>query len=415
MASPSSASQSAPSPAPNSPAPEPPSMPRRRATVGNYAARALLALVVAVALLTSLLPGGRAAARGALLLPPLLFPDHVGAGVVGAEGIRHTQLTIPSASGPVYLDVYAPTAPPPPIPGARGGLLFIPGVGDNRTIPQLINLSESVARTGEVVMEMTTNALIAYDVIAADSDAVVQAFKRLASWPGVGADRVGIVGFSGGDPLACMAAADPRIRDQVAFITMFGSYYDVRDYLRDIGRRAIVENGRLVPWHPTAVPLTVLANVLAHALPSPDGARLQAGFAFENANPLTPDEVPLLSPQGQAAYHLLAGDQPARVDANIAELLPHAGGLLDALSPSSILGQIKAPIYLLHDHGDTSIPFTEAQDFAAALTRLHHPHDYLIFTIFDHTQVRGDLPPGELLDNGARLVRILYDILKVGS
>src|SRR6185437_12410600 len=135
--------------------------------------------------------------------------------------------------------------------------------------------------------------------------AVVQAFQRLARWPGVGANRVGIVGFSGGGPLACRAATDPRIRDQVAFITMFGSYYDVRDYLGDIGRRAITENGKLVPWHPTAVPLEVLANVLAPTLPSPDGARLQVGFAFENANPLTPDEVALLSPQGQAAYHLL--------------------------------------------------------------------------------------------------------------
>lgn len=392
-----------------------PKPPRRRARAGAYVARAVLLLLVAIGLCTSLVPEGRAFARGALLLPPLLFPDHVGAGVAGAEPIRHTQLTIASATGPVYLDVYAPTTPPPPIPGARGGLLFIPGVGDNRTIPQLINLSESIARTGEVVMEMTTPTLIAYDLIPGDSDAVVQAFKRLTTWPGVGANRVGIVGFSGGGPLACLAAADPRIRDQVAFITMFGSYYDVRDYLGDIGRRAIVENGKLVPWHPTAVPLEVLANVLAPTLPSPDGARLQAGFAFENANPLTPDEVALLSPQGQAAYHLLAGDRPAQVAANIATLLPHAGDLLAALSPSSVLDQIKAPVYLLHDHGDTSIPFTEAQDFAAALTRLHHPHDYLIFTIFDHTEVRSDLPLGELLDNGARLVRILTDILTVGS
>lgn len=417
--SPSPADQSsapgATPPKPAAPPSEAAAPPRRRARVRNWVARVVLVLLVAVALWTSLVPSGRAFARGALLLPPLLFPGQANFGVLGGEAIRHTQLTIPSATGPVYLDVYAPIAPPPPIPGARGGLLFIPGMGDNRTIPQLINLSESVARTGEVVMEMTTPALIAYDLIPDDSDAVVQAFERLARWPGVGASRVGIVGFSGGGPLACRAAADPRIRDQVAFITMFGSYYDVRDYLGDIGRRAIMENGQLVPWQPTAVPLEVLANVLASTLPVPDGARLQSGFAFANANPLTPDEVALLSPQGQAAYHLLQGDQPARVNANIATLLPHAGDLLAALSPSSILDQITAPIYLLHDHGDSSIPFTEAQDFDAALTRLNHPHDYLLFTIFDHTQVRSGLPLGDLLDNSARLVRILDDILTVGS
>jgi hypothetical protein len=387
----------------------------RALTVGQRVARVLLALLFLSALSTTLIPSGRALVRGALLLPPLLWPETAGVGVVGGEDVRHVAFAIPSANGIVSLDVYTPSGAPPPIPGARGAMLFIPGVGDNRTIPQLVNLATSLARTGEVVMLMTTPTLIRYDLDPADRDAVVQAFERLAHWPGVGANRVGIVGFSGGGPLACLAAADPRIRDRVAFITMFGSYFDVRDYLRDIGRRAIIENGVLVPWHVSTVPLEVLANVLAPTLPVPDGQRLEAGFAFNDPNPLAASDVTLLSPAGQAAYHLLVGDQPERVDSNIAMLQPGAGNLLTQLSPSSLVSQIHAPIYLLHDRNDTSIPYTEASDFAAALTRLRHPHDFLIFDIFDHTQVQSGLGPGKIVGDGILLVRILVDMLSIGS
>ena len=387
----------------------------RRAAVMRWTARALLTLVLLVGATTSLLPQGRAVARGVVLLAPLLSASQPAAFVAVGEDISHSQLTLPSASGTVFADVYAPTTPAPLVPGAHGGLLIIPGLGDERAEPQLVNLADALARTGVVVMLMTTQTLINYDVTPADSDAVVQAFNRLARWKGVGADRVGIVGFSAGGPLACLADVDPRIRGRVAFITQFGGYFDIEQVLRDIGRRALDVNGRMQPWQPNSVPLEVFANVLAHTLPEYDGARLKAGFAFANPSPLTADEVALLSPAGAAVYHLLAGDAPDAVEANIALIQPGARDLLAQLSPRVIVSQIRAPIYLLHDANDPYIPFTEARDFAAALTKLHHPHDYVELAIFQHTEVRQGSALGHVLADGSRLARILYDALLVGS
>jgi acetyl esterase/lipase len=329
--------------------------------------------------------------------------------------VRHTSLTISSNTGPVYLDVYAPKQANPLLPGKRGAMLFIPGVGDNRTDPQLVNLDESLAENGVVVMNLTTTALINYDISPDDSDAVVRAFQRLSQWPGVDPKRIGIVGFSGGAPLGCLAAVDPRIRSQVAYVLDFGGYYNVVDVLRDFGRRAIVIDGKLEPWHPTSVPISVIANILSHVLPDPDASELQAAFDWQNATPLTPDERAALSPEGEAAYDLLSGDAPSRVNADIATLTAAGGDLLTALSPSSVVDQIRTPIYLLHDRGDTSLPVTEARDFAAALTRLHHPHDYVEVTIFDHTQVRSGLPIGEVLHDGSALARLLYELLSYAS
>ncbi len=378
-------------------------------------ARGVLALVFIVGAGTSLLPWGRAATRVVLLLPPLLSNSQPAPFVAIGEGVKHTSFTIPYAGGTAFLDVYAPTTPVPPIPGARGGLLIIPGLTDTRGDPGVINSVESLARAGEVVMDVTTPTLIAADLSPVDSDAVVRAFLRLASWPGVAPNRVGIIGVSGGGPLACLAAVDPRIRDRVAFIFQYAGYYDVKDLLRAIGRRAIDIDGRLEPWVPVPLTLTVLANVLAPTLPAPDGARLQSGFDLNNPNPLTPDDVALLSPQGAAAYHLLEGDEPNEVDANIALILPAAGDLFRQLSPSSIVDQIRAPIYLLHDRSDPSIPVTEARDFAAALTRLHHRHDYVELNILAHAEVRSGLSLGAQISGGAHVTRLLFDVLLVGS
>ncbi len=379
------------------------------------AARVALAVLALLGAVAILLPQGRAVVRGALLLPPVFAGEPLGIYRVIGEPVAHRQLTIGTADAPIYLDVWEPATPPPPLPGARGGLLIIPGVGDERAEPQLLNLVTALAQSGEVVMAMTTPTLIAYDLTPADREAVVLAFDRLTRWPGVGADRVGIVGFSAGGPLACVSAVDARIRDRVAFIVQFGGFYDVRSLLRDIGTQSLLVDGRAHPWQPQSVTQFVLVNVLAHALPSWDARRLQAAFTFQDALPMTPDDVAQLSPDGRAAYHLLAGDDPAHVDDFIATLEPGAGDLLDSLSPSAVVGQLRMPIYLLQDHADPYIPFTEARAFDAALTALGHRHEYIELTAFSHTEVRAGNPLGEVISDGARLVRILYEVLLVGS
>jgi dienelactone hydrolase len=376
----------------------------------NILARALLALLFAIGFFLSVFPWGKATTRTLFLLPEFLSASQPGLLTLAEEPIRHTQTTVPSLNGTVFLDVYAPTTSPPPIPGTREGLVVIPGVGDERAEPQLINFSQALARAGLVVMDMTTPTLLKWDLSAQDSDAVVQAYKALARWPGVGADRIGIVGFSAGDALACFAAADPRIRDQVAFIVLFGGYFNATTLLRDVGRRALTVNGNVQPWQPQYVPIQVLANVIAHKLPPYEGPRLVNALA-PSGTPLTPDDLAQLSPDTVASYHLLSGDEPEQVDANIARLSPGIHSLLDELSPSRVIDEIYAPIYLLHDRSDQFVPFTESRDFAAALARTHHPYSFVELGIFEHTEVKAGINLGQLGGDAISLFRILNAVL----
>ena len=377
-------------------------------------ARMLLMVLFVTGFVGSMLPWGRAVARSTQILPALITASEPASLTISGEPVGHTQMTVPSKSGPVLLDIYAPTSPPPLLPDTRGGALVIPGAGDNRQVPQLINFSQALARTGLVVMNMTTQIMMNYNISVEDTDAVVQAFKALTHLPAMAKNKAGIIAFSAGVPLACFGAADARIRDAVAFVAVFGGYFDTRSLLRAFGRRAITFDGKTEPWHPAEVPIQVLTNVITQSF-SPQEQTLIENALAPNGTPLTADEFAQLSPPAQAAYQLLTGNAPDKVDENIAALPPAVHVQLDQLSPSKIIDRIRAPFFLLHDRNDTSVPFTESRAFAATLARLHHPYEYVEFQIFDHVEVRSNLVLSQEVTDGSRLFTILTQLLLADS
>jgi dienelactone hydrolase len=333
-----------PAAAPASPARPRPRL-RTRIRIGFF--RGLLALLFLIGSFVALTPTGRAGARAAMLLAALITQQQPTPLVATGEPIGHTSTTVSSHGGLVYLDVYAPATPPPPlIRGGREGVVIIPGVGDNRSDLQLRTLSEALARAGVVVMDMTTNTLINLDLAPVDGDAAMQAFITLTHWPGVDPQRVGFLGISAGGALTVIAAANPQIRDQVKFLMLFGGFYDAANVLRDFGRRALEADGALQAWKPNEVPACVLARSIGDTLPPAEAQVLANAFQKEKFTALTANQLAQLSAPAQAAYHLLAGDRPQQVEANLAALSPAMRARLDQLSPRAFYAQVAAPIYL---------------------------------------------------------------------
>lgn len=384
--------------------------------LGQRAAQAALILLLAAGGFLSLFPWGRAFTRSALLLPSLIGVSEPAPLVLAGDSVSFKRITISSSSGPIFLDIYQPTTPPPPIPGGREAIINVAGAGDQRKVPQLINLERSLAREGIVTVNVGTPKLFNYQLSAADGEAVVQAFQLLEHWPGVNPQHIGIITFSVGDFLACVGAADPRIRDHVAFLGFLGGYFDATTLLATVARRSQVIDGKVQSWQPMPSTFYTLANTV-NSLFSPTEKKLMLqAFPFNRiAPPLTRQQQAQLSPTVAAFYHLLEGDEPSSVDHNLAALSPQMKALLTQLSPMSYINQIHAPIHLLHDRNDLSIPFSQAQEFAAALARLHHPYDFAAYSIFSHVQVKSNLALGQLLGDGTKLFEALDSILLVGS
>ena len=390
--------------------------PKRTLKLGQRAAQAALAFLLCAGGFLSLFPLGRAITRSTFLLPALISASEPAPLVLAGDPVRFKRITISSSIGPVFLDIYEPATPPPPIPGGREAIITIVGAGDNRDVPQFTNLAQSFAREGVVVVNVGTPTLFQYKVSARDGEAVVQAFELLEHWPGVDPHHIGILSFSVGGLLACVAAADPRIRDRVAFLAIIGGYFDVTGLLRIVGRRVQDVDGQAQPWHPISTDLYTLASSVSSLLSPAENKLLQKAFPLNSfAPPLTAQQQAQLSPDAAAYYHLLEGDEPGSVDHNLAALSPQMKALLIQLSPMLVIDQIRAPIHLLHDRNDSSIPFTQAQEFAAALARIHHPYDLAAYSIFSHVQVRSNLGLAQLLSDGTKLFQAINSIMLVGS
>ena len=389
--------------------------PRRILRLGQRAAQAALAFLLCAGCFLSLFPWGRAWTRSTLLLPAVISASEPAPLMLAGDSVRFRRITLSSVTGPDFLDIYEPATPPPPIPGGREAIIVVVGAGDNRAVPQLVNLLQAFAHEGIVVVNVGTPMLFQYKVSARDGEAVVQAFELLEHWPGVDPHHIGIITFSVGDELACVAAADPRIRDQVAFIGILGGYFDATSLLRVIGRRAQDVDGQTQPWQPIATDQFALARTVSSLLSPAENKLLQKAFPDKIAPPLTAQQQAQLSPGTAALYHLLKGDEPGSVDRNLSALSPQMKALLVQLSPMSVIDQIRAPIHLLHDRNDQSIPFTQAQEFAVALARLHHPYDFAAYGIFSHVQVRSNVDMAQLLSDGSKLFQTLNSILLVGS
>ncbi len=390
--------------------------PKRTLRLGQRAAQAALAFLLCAGCFLSLFPWGRAWTRSTLLLPAVISASEPAPLTLAGDSVRFRRITLSSVTGPGFLDIYEPTTPPPPIPGGREAIIVVVGAGDNRDVPQLVNLLQAFAHEGIVVVNVGTPMLFQYKVSARDGEAVVQAFELLEHWPGVDPHHIGIITFSVGDEMACVGAADPRIRDRVAFLGMLGGYVDVSSLLRTVGRRAQEIDGQTQPWHPISTDLYTLASSVSSLLSPTENKLLQKAFPLNNiAPPLTVQQQAQLSPGTAAFYHLLEGDEPGSVDRNLSALSPQMKALLVQLSPMSVIDQIRAPIHLLHDRNDQSIPFTQAQEFAVALARLHHPYDFAAYGIFSHVQVRSNPDMAQLLSDGTKLIQTLNSILLVGS
>ena len=390
--------------------------PKRTLKLGQRAAQAALAFLLCAGGFLSLFPLGRAITRSTFLLPALISASEPAPLVLAGDPVRFKRITISSSIGPVFLDIYEPATPPPPIPGGREAIITIVGAGDNRDVPQFTNLAQSFAREGVVVVNVGTPTLFQYKVSARDGEAVVQAFELLEHWPGVDPHHIGILSFSVGGLLACVAAADPRIRDRVAFLAIIGGYFDVTGLLRIVGRRVQDVDGQAQPWHPISTDLYTLASSVSSLLSPTENKLLRKAFPLNSfAPPLTAQQQAQLSPGTAAFYHLLEGDEPGSVDHNLAALSPQMKTLLIQLSPMPVIDQIRAPIHLLHDRNDSSIPFTQAQEFAAALARIHHPYDLAAYSIFSHVQVRSNLGLAQLLSDGTKLFQAINSIMLVGS
>jgi len=326
------------------------------AGVGWLALGTVLALTAALFLTHP----GRVALKTVLVLPELLPDAPVHPLLWVTPPPRHEEHGFESIVGHVDFDLYLPAGE-----GRHGTIVFYTGAFGLLSDPSFVQAAEALARSGAVVMVPESAALRNGEILPGEVDALREALAYLRARPEVDPKRIGIVAFSAGGSIVLLAAQDEVVRDQVAFLNIFGSYYDARELLLAVASHEIDVDGIRRPWHPSDVSVYTFAKQVVMSLPD-DQDRDILTRAYLERRPEAPDELDRLSPDGRLVRELFSRPSRDRAAA-ILEALPESSrDRLAAISPSEGVSRLKAKLYLMHGRDDGHIPVTHARDLAQA-------------------------------------------------
>jgi pimeloyl-ACP methyl ester carboxylesterase len=251
--------------------------------------------------------------------------------------------------------------------GAPRSLLLVHGYAPaGKNEPRLVRAAALLARAGFDVVVPTLPGLAQGRLRPEDAVPVV---RLLASRPGPWA----VVSVSIGAAPAFLAAADVSVRDRVRVLLAFGPHGSAFETLRF--------------WLTGRFAFDGVAGYRTH-----DPALVRA---FVDANRELVDDAT------RAA--LTAGDT-AGVEHALQALSPEVRGLLDRLSPTRAIRDVRARVVLVHGYDDPAVPYTESLRLAAARparTRL----------VLLHTVGHVEAAPGPLsraVRDGIRLLLVFH-------
>jgi len=370
-----------------------------------------LAVLAGTPWLLTLHRNGRVAVEAAIYLPDMVFqvPLPVRPVELLTDAPRRERVTIEyrSRNGPreIEADLYTPAHG-----SARPGVVFSMGappldLDDDR----LVRIAEDAARSGAVMLVPFSERLDDERIEPEEIDALVAEFQYVQRLDGVDAARVGFFGASVGGSLALVAAADPRIAQDVEYVVSFGGYYDALDTFAAIATHHIAYGKVDEEWTPREHAEEVMAEQIINAIDDRDDRELLTQV-FVDHEPPEDVELATLSPVGRSSYDFLANRDPAAVERLIAGLPRDAVAKLDELSPRNSIDRVRAELIIVHDRADPFIPYTESRRLEDAVGDREDAR-FTELRLFEHVSPKLTQRPDIIAIDSTRLLFRLYQLL----
>jgi hypothetical protein len=242
-----------------------------------------------------------------------------------------------------------------------------------------------------------------------DSHGIAQAFRWLIDQPFIDEARSGLLGTCVGGSFALMAAAEPTIRDRVAFVVAWAPYSSMRTLARDIASTTTASDGSTTPWQVDQLTRKVYVRSLTSTLEPVEAEQIRTLCANRDAHN-APEEM---SPDGRAVFPLLTALDRSEAIHFVDQLPSALLARLDEMSPLTHITGLRAPLVILaHDRDDTVIPIGESYHLVAALTGRDGIRytEFKMFKHLDPTKVK--LPPVALCRELAKFVGSVYPIFE---
>ena len=262
----------------------------------------------------------------------------------------------PSPAGPGAIDLYVRSSL-----RRAPGLVLVHGLSpEGKDDARLREAAGLLARAGWAVAVPTVRGLAVLRLRPEDAHAVTASVRALRA---AGYPRVAILGVSLGAGPALLAASQPGLAGDVSAVLALGGYASAVELLRYTltGAYGFAERSGRAAVHETAIAQFARANT---ELVDGAGRRL-----VDNRDPVAFDRLVDALPR------------PTRE-------------LLDALSPGRVVGDLHAPLFLVHGRQDPAVPFTESLRLRAAALAAGRPVHAAIVGAVGHVEAgsrAGDL------------------------
>lgn len=272
----------------------------------------------------------------------------------------------------ITADLFLPAKQPAP------ALILAMGVRtQEKDKPVILHFAATMARLGYVVLwprlETLDRGLPSFE----EPETFTESFKYLEKHKAVDSERISFIGFSVGSSIAMAAAQDPRIAERVHALVFFGGYYSAFDYIVSLASRTIILDGQEVSWSPA------------------EGATGHLKEIFE---------------QGNSQAIKIFGAKSRGEAVELISTLPQDELLaLRKLSPSENIQNLKARLFILHDKGDSYVPYAESRKLYESLSEKENV-TFLLTNLFEHVQPQKAISlqtAGELF----KLYGFLYKVL----
>jgi dienelactone hydrolase len=308
----------------------------------------------------------------------------------------------PTRSGQAEGELYRPSTGGPH-PGILVCLGVVPFGVDH---PQVPVLGKALARAGFAALLYWSPAMRDFRLDPEDIENISLAYHWLIDQPYVDPARSGLLGTCVGGSFALMAAANPLIRENIAFLSAYAPFSSMMTFARDIASATRSCGDERELWQVDPLTRKVFVHSVTALLEPGEAEHLRSAFANKGGQFDGRD----LTMEGQAVYSLLT----AR-DEDDAKRALHCLPLvmqerLEAISPMNYLKDIHAPlIILLHDRGDQVIPVGESRRLRSALAE--HPGVQYTEMQFQHLDpVKGKLPFFSLVRELGKFFRAVYPL-----
>ena len=369
-------------------------------------ALSLLTFIGVLAVFLLLTPQGRAGYHTAFFVLQVLDLGIRPQSWFTTDPVRE-EVTYTRASGDGVADIYR-------VPGKTGQaavLIFLGANAAGRDDKDVVNLGESLARAGFATMfHWSPTMALKHNIDPAEVDNLVHAFLYLRSREFVDQERVGMGGFCVGASCALVAAADPRIRDDVVFVNAFGPYFDARDLLVQVASRSSFYEDSREPWEPDRLTMLVLGNELIETVEDPP-ARETLYRHYLVGQQEEPGSLDHLPANARTVRRIMDGSTFPEAEDLYRSLPETFRSDMQTISPSAHVEDLRARVMLMHTQGDRLIPVAESRRMADWLETRGDYH-YTEVLAFDH--VRPD-STGDLWFIGKealKLYRHMYGIIR---